>query len=128
MKTVVNMRCAAAAAAVGLLVALSGTAAAEDSARRNLASELLIAESLELAIRDSEKLGLFTKLHIKSRFDEVRGIAKDFKRGAAAEYDLREAFNASIIWLERVFRKRAPALRTQLVEARGALWKIAVSQ
>ena len=123
-----NIRCVAAAAAFGLVVVMSGAAKAQDSANQTLGAELLIAESLEHAIRDSEKLGLFTKLDIRNRFDEVRTVAKDFKSGSVAVYDLRKAFNSSIAWLERVFAKSDPVLRVQLVEARSALWKIAVSQ
>jgi len=128
MKSVMDMRRLAAAAAVGLVLVVSGAAKAQDSASQNLTTEFQLAESLELAIRDSEKLGLFTKLDIKNRFDEVRTVAKDFKRGTVAEYDLKKAFNSSIIWLERVFANRDPALRIQLAKARSALWKIAVSQ
>jgi hypothetical protein len=128
MKSVMDMRRLAAAAAIGLVLLVSGAAKAQDSANQNLAAEFRLAESLELAIRDSEKLGLFTKLDIKNRFDEVRTVANDFKRGTVAEYDLKKAFTTSIIWLEHVFANRDPALRIQLAKARSALWKIAVSQ
>ena len=93
-----------------------------------LDDEVRVAESLEQAIRDSEKLSLMTKMSIQDRYNELEDAAEGYRRGDVPEYDLREIFDAAMIWLENLFAQSDPRLRTQLVLARPALWKIATGE
>ena len=86
------------------------------------------AASLEHAIRNSDSIGFFTKLKIRSRYQDLEVIALKYGRGAATERDLRGSFDLMFSWLERVFAKSDPRLRLQLVKARPALWQKATNQ
>lgn len=113
---------------VVFLVAATTAAVPAAADIQRLDQEIQVAESLEQAIRDSEKLSFFTKLTIQDRYNELEDAAIGFRRGDVPEYDLREIFDAAMIWLEQLFAQSDPRLRTQLVLARPALWKIATGE
>ena len=111
-----------------IILAASGEARSEASSEQELTAELAVAKSLEHAIRGSDQLGLITKLVIKGRLDEVRTATRKFRDGKIPRYDLRTTFDSAMIWLESILDDADQALRAQLVAARPALWKIAVSR
>lgn len=91
-------------------------------------AEQAVAKSLKEAIRDSAELGLFTKLRIKSRFDQVTKASRRFQRGQIPEYDLRFIFESAFRWLERTVADDDPALQVQLVQARPVLLRLALAR
>lgn len=91
-------------------------------------ADLTAARDLEQSIRDSENLGLLTKLGIQIRFERIKSLRESVGRGDVSERSLKLAFDSTFDWLEGVFADDAPVLHLRLLRARPALWRIATDQ
>jgi hypothetical protein len=102
----------------------AGTPGAADAASRAASLDL---ESLENRLRNTQAIGVLTKLSLKNQVDDLLERFRAFHRQrAGALPELRQRYDLLLMKVLSLLQDRDPALAGDIAGSRDALWSLLV--
>jgi hypothetical protein len=106
----------------------TAVAAPEPAAEGRGSAETLDLERLEQRLRETDAIGFFTKLSLKS---EIEDLIADFRAYHARSTDpalepLRERYNFLLLKVQTLLQDDAPQLARDVHRSREAIWEVLV--
>lgn len=104
------------------------TTAAAPGAASSVAGKpaALDLNSLEQRLKDTQAIGVFTKLSLKNQVDDLLGDLREYHKGSSplAQTELRQKYDLLITKVLSLLQSKDPPLASAIASSREAIWQI----
>ncbi len=82
--------------------------------------------SLEQRLKDTQAIGVFTKLSLKNQVDDLLGDLREYHKGSSplAQTELRQKYDLLISKVLSLLQAKDPPLASAIASSREAIWQI----
>ena len=82
--------------------------------------------SLEQRLKDTQAIGVFTKLSLKNQVDDLLGDLREYHKGSSplAQTELRQKYDLLITKVLSLLQSNDPPLASAIASSREAIWQI----
>ncbi len=106
--------------------AAAAPGAASPAAAKLASPASLDLNSLEQRLKDTQAIGVFTKLSLKNQVDDLLGDLRDYHKGSSplAQTELRQKYDLLITKVLSLLQSKDPPLASAIASSREAIWQI----
>jgi hypothetical protein len=106
--------------------AAAAPGAASPAAAKLASPASLDLNSLEQRLKDTQAIGVFTKLSLKNQVDDLLGDLREYHKGSSplAQTELRQKYDLLITKVLSLLQSKDPPLASAIASSREAIWQI----